>query len=107
MFSKITSSELSFVKWDTDSLSESGSIVWVDLVEVCEHTFLNISSGSTKGSGQVRDQVLSISLGENLLPQGSWLLVVGIWVRVNMSTDLSRDVLLGPGVLFILNWSSH
>lgn len=50
--------------------------------------------------------MLSISLGENLLPKSSWLLIVGVWMGVLMSADLSGDILLSPGKLFILNWSS-
>ena len=101
------SSQFSLVDWDSDCLGKSSSVVWVDLVEVCEHSLLNISSCLTEWSGQVGDQMLSVSLGENLLPQSSWLLVVGIWVSIFVSTDLSGNVLLSPGMLRVLNWSSE
>ena len=101
------SSQFSLVDWDSDCLGKSSSVVWVDLVEVCEHSLLNISSSLTEWSGQVGDQMLSVSLGENLLPQSSWLLVVGIWVSIFVSTDLSGNVLLSPGILRVLNWSSE
>ena len=99
------SSQLSLVDWDTNGLGKSSSVVWVNLVEQGEHTFLVLSLGTGEWAGQVFDQVLSIGLCEYIGPESSWLLEVGIRVLVWVSADLTSHLEFRPGGLGVLLWS--
>jgi len=78
----------------------------MDLVEEGEHVLLDVSSGhGTEWSGKIGDEMISVSVGENFFPKGSWLLEVGVgmgkWVATNCSTYLE----LMPSFAGIFNWT--
>lgn len=101
-------SQSSLVDWDTDGFGKSISVVWVNLVEQGEHVFLDIfSCDGGEWTGQVLDQVVSVSVSENVGPESSWLLEVSVWMLVFVSTDLSLNLELVPGVFWILLWTVH
>ena len=77
----------------------------VDLVDVGEEAFLDVSSGAREWAGKVRNEVLSISLGVDLVPEDSWLFIWGVWMRIFVSAGLSADGELGPSCLGVLLWS--
>jgi hypothetical protein len=77
----ILKSHLGVFHWDTNMLGESSSVIWVDLVNVLEETFLDVSSSATKCSTQVLNESFSLRLVVNFFPKGSWLLIVGVWMR--------------------------
>ena len=49
--------------------------------------------------------MLSVGLGEDLGPKGSWLLEVVVWMLVLVSADFTSDLVFVPGELWIFFWS--
>ena len=96
-------SHSSLVKWDSDMLGKSGSVIWMDLVNVLKETFLDVSSGAAESSAQVLDDSLSLSLIVNFLPKSSWLLVISVWMWELVSTDESRNWIFGPSLGWVFN----
>jgi len=65
----------SLLEWNTDGLTESSSIRWVDLVEKGEHFLLDVFIGDcAQRSSEVLDEMISVSIGEDVVPKASWLL---------------------------------
>ena len=84
-------------------LGKSGSVIWMDLVNVLKETFLDVSSGAAESSAQVLDDSLSLSLIVNFLPKSSWLLVISVWMWELVSTDESRNWIFGPSLGWVFN----
>ena len=78
----------------------------MDLVEKSQHIFLDISSSdSAEWSSQVGNEMLTIGFGENFLPKSSWLLEVGIWMGIWISTNSTCELSWGPSKSSVFNWS--
>jgi len=77
----------------------------VDLVDMGEESFLNVSSSAREWSRKVLDEALSLVLGEDLVPEDSWLFVWGIWMRISISTSLSTNCEFNLLFFWILLWS--
>jgi len=70
-----------------------------------EESFLNVSSSAREWSRKVLDEALSLVLGEDLVPEDSWLFVWGIWMRISISTSLSTNCEFNLLFFWILLWS--
>ena len=77
----------------------------VNLVDMGEESFLNVSSSAREWSRKVLDEALSLVLGEDLVPEDSWLFVWGIWMRISISTSLSTNCEFNLSFIWILLWS--
>lgn len=97
----LTCSESSLVDGHTDSLRQSVAVIRVDLVEESEHTFLDRSLSLRKRTGQVLDQVLSVGLAEDLVPENSRLLERSVGMLIGISSSLTSHGKLVPSVLGI------
>lgn len=75
----------------------------VDLVEMLDHALLDISAALAKRTGDVLNQVLSVSVGEHLSEELTGLLVVVVGVRQGVATDFTGDGEFGLGVALVLN----
>lgn len=73
----------------------------VDLVEVRNESFLDVTSALRQGTRDVLDQVSAIGVIHDLSEESSGLLVVIVDVRV--SAGRTRDWMLMPGVLLVLD----
>lgn len=96
-------SKLGFLHRQADFGGNLGTVLVVDLVEVCYESFLDVSSAFGEGARDVVNQVGAISVVKHLPEKRTGLLVVvvGVLVRVSASGALNR--MLMPGVLLVLN----
>lgn len=99
-------SQFGFVDWDTNSLGDSGSVVWVNLVEESNHGFLEFSLSLRQWARQVLDQISSVLVCEHISPKLSWLFKVVIWMVQLESSYLASNVKLMPSIFWIFNWST-
>ena len=98
-------SELCLLNWQADLFCDSRTVLGVNLVKVCDESFLDVFAASTKRSGDVVDQVCSIFLGQDFPEQGTRLFVVVVGVLVGVSANSALDWMGVDCVLFILNWA--
>merc|ERR1719218_469122 len=71
------------------------------------HVLLDLSAlDGSEWTREVGDEVLSVLLTEDSVPENSWLLKVGVWMSVVESTGLTLQGLLAPGISWILLWTS-
>jgi len=80
----------------SELLGNSVSHIWIDLIEVANHDFLDALSALAEWAADVGDPVLSVGLGEHVLPESSWLLVVVVFVGVGISSSASVHLLWVP-----------
>jgi len=92
---------------DSEFLGNSGTHVWVDLVEVSDHDFLDALSALSERAANVGHPVFSVGLREDLSPESSWLLVVVVRVGVSVSSDVAVEFLWAPLGGWVLNWSAQ
>jgi len=74
---------------------------------VGEHSLLDISSGTWKWSGEVRNKTFSLTLAEHFVPESSRLLITSVWVRMLKSTSSTGKGFLVPSGWGVFNWASH
>lgn len=92
--------ELGLNSGETESLSDSSSVLRVTLVEDSDLSLLNISVGVLEVSNDVVDEVSSLLVVHDLSEEGSGLSEVAVGVAGLISLDETSD-LLGRGLILL------
>ena len=82
-------SQVGFLDGKAESVSNSSSVVGVNLKEMLDHLLLNILAAVAKISGDVVHKALTLSFIENFGEEQARLLKVVIRMVVRVSTNLT------------------
>jgi hypothetical protein len=73
-----------------------------------QHCLLDIFSWySRQSTSDIFNEILSISLGKNFVPESTRLFIMTISVCVRMSTNLSWNLIFIPSKIWILFWTTY
>lgn len=100
-------SESRLLDWEANGLGNTGTVLWVNLVEVRKDTLLDVTSALAESTGDIFDDLGSHVVVEDLAEELTRLLIVGVGVLVGIASSLTDEVLLFPGVSWVLDGGSH
>lgn len=90
-------SELGSLDGETDVLGNARSVLSVDLEQVGNETFLDVSAALAESTGNVVDNTLALGVVEDIAEEATGLLVVVVGVVVGVAADLTVVVGSVPG----------
>lgn len=99
-----TRSDLGLLEDGADLLGDLSAVSGVNLDEVSTESVLDVLAALGKWARNVVDNINTVLLGEHLVEQHAWLLVVVVWMLVWVSANVSGNWVGRPGVGLVLNW---
>jgi len=99
----VNCSNLGLLDGETADLGNTGAILVIDLVEVLDHSLLDVHAAIFHSITNVSNDGLSLLIIEHLSEQSSGLLVVIVGVEVGISASLTGDSPFVVSVSFIFN----
>lgn len=100
---QLRSSHLGDFHADSNVLSDSFTVSWVDFVEELDHPFFDVLTALAEWARNVCDDILTVLVTEDLVEKNSRLFIIGVGVLMGIPAYLGVDLLSVDGVGLVFN----